>query len=526
MGSVVSAGGQSMSRTPLIGRLRVLAHLVRVSQLSGVPGAELLEMRSRRRFMQAAAGGVALTALSGCASTQKTSSAKPGQRVAIIGAGIAGLHCAHLLKRAGVEAEIYEAADRVGGRIFTKSDLLNPGQTVELGGSFIDSTHADMLALCKEFSLSLLDMNDDSEHKHCTYFFGDRHYTDREVLDALQPFVAKMQSDADLLHNTDWDDFVKLPKAREIDATSISGYLANLGVGGWLRQLLEVAFVTEFGLDATEQSAWNMLDLIGLNTKAPRWEAFGDSDERYKVKGGNQQVTAHLAEGLESNIHTARRLEAIASDGAGFELRFHGGSSVSADFVVVTIPFTLLRDVDIQVEVPLEKRRAINELGYGTNAKLMVGMSKRPWRDAGYAGNIFSDQPFQLAWDNSRLQAGASGGITLYSGGKPGLAVGEGSPREQVDRLLPGLETAYPGAKWAYTGKLFRMHWPTHAFTKGSYACYKPGQWTSIAGHEVEPVGNLLFAGEHCSSDFQGYMNGGAETGRLASEQILAAVKK
>jgi monoamine oxidase len=56
---------------------------------------------------------------------------------------------------------------------------------------------------------------------------------------------------------------------------------------------------------------------------------------------------------------------------------------------------------------------------------------------------------------------------------------------------------------------------------KGSYACYKVGQWTTIAGAEIEPVGNLLFAGEHCSFDYQGYMNGGAETGRRAAESII-----
>jgi monoamine oxidase len=160
------------------------------------------------------------------------------------------------------------------------------------------------------------------------------------------------------------------------------------------------------------------------------------------------------------------------------------------------------------------------------NAKLMLGTSSRPWRDKRYAGGIFSDAGFQLAWDNARLQPGASAGVTLYSGGKQGIAVGEGSPREQVEKLLPGLEKAFPGAEWAYTGKVFRMHWPSHAFTKASYACYRSGQWSTINGHEITPVGNLHFAGEHCSSDFQGYMNGGAETGRVAAEAILAAVRR
>jgi monoamine oxidase len=69
-----------------------------------------------------------------------------------------------------------------------------------------------------------------------------------------------------------------------------------------------------------------------------------------------------------------------------------------------------------------------------------------------------------------------------------------------------------------------RWHWPTYPFTKASYACYKPGQWTGMRGAEAAPVGNLLFAGEHCSLDYQGFMNGGAETGRLAAETVLRKV--
>ncbi|MCB9894798.1 MAG: FAD-dependent oxidoreductase [Planctomycetes bacterium] len=511
-----------MSRTPLMGRLRMLARIAAESNRTGIPADELIEMRSRRRFMQAAAGGLALTAVAaGCANTQLKSSGKPGQRVAIIGAGIAGLHCAHLLKKGGVDADIYEAADRVGGRMFTKRDLLNPGQTVELGGSFIDSTHEDMLKLCTEFELELLDMQDDSSVKQCTYFLGERHYTDREVMDWLKPHVERMAMDSALLDGDESDE-----RFRIVDNTSISQYLDAIRAEGWLKSLLDVAFVTEYGLDADQQSAFNMLCLIGLDTTTESWETFGDSDERYKVKGGNQQVTDRLAAGLDDRIQTARRLEAISRDGNAYELTFSGGKHVSADYVVLALPFTLLRQVDIRVELPKEKRRAIDELGYGTNAKLLLGMSTRPWREQGYGGNIFTDQPFQLAWDNARLQPGLSGGITLYSGGERGVKVGDGTPREQINQLLPGLEKAYPGAKWAYTSKHFRMHWPSHAFTTASYACYKPGQWGTIAGHEIEPVGNLLFAGEHCSSDFQGYMNGGAETGRLAAEQILALVKK
>jgi len=67
-----------------------------------------------------------------------------------------------------------------------------------------------------------------------------------------------------------------------------------------------------------------------------------------------------------------------------------------------------------------------------------------------------------------------------------------------------------------------RFHWPTFEWTKGSYACYLPGQWTRFGGAEGERVGNLHFCGEHTSVDFQGYMEGAAESGERAAAEILA----
>ncbi len=74
--------------------------------------------------------------------------------------------------------------------------------------------------------------------------------------------------------------------------------------------------------------------------------------------------------------------------------------------------------------------------------------------------------------------------------------------------------------------KAARFHWPTYPFTKASYACYLPGQWTTIAGAEIKPVGNLYFAGEHCSRDFQGFMNGGAETGKQVAQELRRVLRR
>ena len=68
------------------------------------------------------------------------------------------------------------------------------------------------------------------------------------------------------------------------------------------------------------------------------------------------------------------------------------------------------------------------------------------------------------------------------------------------------------------------MNWPIFQFSKGSYSCPRVGQVTSIleAARAPELQGRLLFAGEHTSLDFGGFMNGAIQSGNRAAGEILA----
>jgi monoamine oxidase len=532
-----------VARTPLFESLRRALRVAAVAARERPdlpPPDELVELveltLTRRRFLGVSAAAAATAVVTGCERpAPPTTSAPPGAggsttpRIAIVGGGMAGLNAAYKMKQAGLAATIYEGANRTGGRMFTASNLLADGLTTELGGEFIDSNHEELLRLMTEFGLERLDTRGDAAAsvKGETYFINGRHYTQAQAARAFVPIAKRILPHYDALG--DVVNFETEGGGSALDRQTITQYLDSIGVTGWMRELIDVAYVTEYGLDAGEQSALNFVFLIGSGDleDAETFALLGESDERYKVRGGNQQVVDELARRLEPQIRRLHRLEAIRSKGAGFTLTFQtGGKAVDedADVVVLAIPFTLLRDVKMTVELPPLKTRAIRELGYGANAKVLVGFRSRPWEKLGYSGAIYSDQPFQLAWANSFLQPGSAGGLTLYSGGKPALDIGEGTIEQAADRLMPGIERAYPGTTRERNGKQSRMHWPSFPWTKGSYSCYKPGQWTTIAGSEGVPVGNLFFAGEHCSYDFQGYMNGAAQSGADTAKAVMSTV--
>jgi monoamine oxidase len=445
--------------------------------------------------------------------------------VAVIGGGMAGLHCAYRLREAGVDVTIYEASERTGGRMFTARGMFADDQVAELGGEFIDSVHLTLIDLADELGIQLddRDMALGPDVARDTWWIGDMAVPDETV---VMQFSAVADLMADLVVMADSDDDVYA----ELDAISLEQWLAdNVPIDTYpeLNAILNIAYRGEYGLETSEQSVLNMLYLIGSDTP-DEFRIFGVSDELYHTHLGNDTFTTMLADALSDRIQTNLRLVAVRDGDAGrFVLTFEGPRSpveVEADHVVFALPFTKLREVDLQnLTLTDEKRTIIAELGYGTNAKVMGGFTSRPWySDHAASGSVVTDLPAQQFWDTSVGQEGSSGIVTNYLGGEQGVASGEGEAEAWfTDVAVPALEEIYPGSAAAYVpDSAVRMHWPSHPHTLGSYACYRPGQW-AFFGLEGAREGNLHFCGEHTSLDYQGYMEGAAETGMLTATAIL-----
>ena len=207
-----------------------------------------------------------------------------------------------------------------------------------------------------------------------------------------------------------------------------------------------------------------------------------------------------------------------------------GTLTVTADQVVLAIPFSLLREVNYGKAgfEPL-KVTAIKELPMGTNSKLHVEFKDRFWYAAGNNGNTYADTGYQNTWEVSRAQGGGKGkGILVdYTGGIIGASFGSGTPASRAQQFFSQIQPLFPGIKVSdhWTGRATVDFWTAYPWTKGSYSYWKVGQYTKFSGMEKERQGNCHFAGEHTSQDFQGYLNGGVETGERAAGEILGDLK-
>lgn len=440
-------------------------------------------------------------------------------QVAVLGAGLAGLHAAYRLQQAGIDVRVYEAAKRVGGRTFTLRDAFPDGQLAELGGELIDSNHVAMFQLAEELGLTL----DDRLQPGVTadvWWVNGAAVPEETVVAQFSAVAGRMLDDLEAA-DSDEDRFA------ELDETSLADYLDEVVPADEfpeLHAILVAAYRGEFGLEPAEQSALNLIYLIGSDEPDP-FRVFGESDERYHLHEGNDSIARKLAERLGDAVVTEHRCTRIASDGSRLvvDLERADGTtrSVSAEHVVVALPFTVLRDIELAVDISDEKRRIIAELGYGTNTKLMGAFSERVWLTRHESsGSVTSDEDYQQTWDSSIGQAGDHGILTNFLGGEQG-ARAVPDPEALFTAAVDALEAVFPGIRSAYVADSARaMHWPTYPLVRASYTCYRPGQW-SFWQLEGQREGNIHFCGEHTSPDFQGWMEGAAETGAFAAAEIL-----
>lgn len=529
---------------------------------------ERARLEERRLSRRQALGGLAALGAAASASfalpaRARTVSGAP--EIAIVGAGLAGLVCAERLTQRGFTARLYEAhPHRLGGRCYTDRTTF-PGQVAEPGGEMIDTLHKTMLGYAQAFGLA----REDLEHAPgdtAFHFFG-QHHTEDAVVAEYREMVERMRPDFRGLSGGP-TFFAHTPADLALDQVDLETYLGTRAADLPLaREVLSAAYVAEYGLEPSQQSTLNFLFFIHLDRRRHLHEFGVYSDERYHLLGGNDQLVYALADHVTSRgctIHQGAALTGLARGLDGrYALTINGGATPEyADAVVLAMPFSVLRRITLDASLGLsaDKRRAIQELGYGDNVKTAIRFDRRVWAEQGASGLAYSDLPnVQNTWETNYSVAGQGGILTDYAGGARGLRLqlnpsgnfgcggchsgppadsvlnptGAAHVEAQMQAFVDDLDQVFPGARAAVSrrgdGTIVgqRAHWTPQAYSRGSYTCYKPGQFCGLAGLEGQPAGALKFAGEHTDSfyEWQGFMEGACNSGLRAADELLDDIR-
>ncbi len=544
-----------MSRSDMMARLLRIARLAERCERTGESAHEAIGQNQpadegRRNFAKGvvaattagaawtlAPGAWAAAAGTGGMDRKRIGPTRRSGKVAVVGAGLAGLSCAYELARLGIAARVYEAADRVGGRCASLRDFF-PGQVVERGGEFLSPSHHAMLGYARSFGLELEHFNEFPGKAY--YHFGGRAYSEAQVVEEYRAFAASIQQDLDTLSSPTADRFTQSDEL--FDYMSLDDYLSLHGAGSLLRGVIGSAYLAEYGASIDSLSSITFLRFV-YGDKRSKSAPFGvHSGSVMRVADGNDRIATALADRLPVPVTHEHRLVSVRKLSNGqLRLSFDvAGRTVQTDHhaVVLTLPFSVLRDVDLHpsLELPAWKMQAIATAGMGDHSKLLVGFKEPFWNARhGLNGTGFSDRAYMPStWEASPSQSNATRAVLAgYVGGAQARSMTAATVQADTRAFLGNLETVLPGATAAAkrdaAGNFLARteNWSGNPLSKGSHSCNRPGYFTTSAHNEAKPVGNLLFAGEHTSSfyEWQGFMEGAALSGLRAAGEALALAR-
>jgi monoamine oxidase len=466
-------------------------------------------------------------------------------QIAIVGAGIAGLNAAVTLQDAGLSCSIYEASDRIGGRMHSDAITWADGMVSEWCGEFIDGDHETLHQLIKRFGLSTVDLGwARGDRAQSVMYFCNRYYSAEELARDFQALAPLLQQQAQAVSfPTTYAHYTDM--GYRLDHLSVFDWIEQYVEGGHngpLGHLLENACSGYFGLDTREQSSLNLLTLFGSRDSSSGSTTSQPLQGSSKIVGGNEQLPLAMARSLpEGCIHLRHQLVALErnrDDSLTLTFATAGGSSeVRCERAILTLPFSALRRVDYRRAGfdPL-KQAAIEQLGYGTISKLFLQFDQPYWYQDGpwpraHNGFIITDLDIQTLWDASIGQKGPSGLLVDYTSGQRGAAYAPSAAysttldstnvQGYARNCLLQLERVFPGISAHYTGRAALSYSTGDPYLLGSYSCWRVGQCTHFGGYEGVRQGPVHFAGEHCSVKFQGFMEGAAREGVRAAQEIV-----
>ncbi len=475
----------------------------------------------------------------------------PRKKVAIMGGGIGGLTAAKELMEKGFDVTIFEASARLGGHIYTQqnvgSDPNNP-QYFERGAELIDATNKTMLRLCDEmtkhnpnFKVEVEDRRPD-EKLEDIYFADGQRRSEAEVIAAYQPLADYIARDQAQLRNPDKS---YTARAKQIDALSMDQYLAQavadiraqqgVEVPNWLCNILKQSYRSECGRDSQDMSALNLVDFISTDTKEGL-DLFGDSDETYRIKGGNYRLIQALENYLSPKVNILKEtpITGIQENSAGVTVQTAHGAQ-QFDYVVSALTLPALRNIQgadtlWKGHAP-EKAQQIQGLVQNTQytalSKIALETRGKPWGPNTHTGTVIDgDGHCQTSWVGNDKQAGD----TPNSNGMVTFLIGGSANQQKPAEMLNTLKAQYAKALGKTVDEVFTGHVVYQDWNKTPcYVSPAPNQYTNLPVDEplASVSGRVMAVGSYLPSMgekslMMGFMENSAKTACQAVEKIQA----
>ena len=245
----------------------------------------------------------------------------------------------------------------------------------------------------------------------------------------------------------------------------------------------------------------------------------------HTIRGGNDRLPRAFALRLAATIRYGCAVVRIER---GPRLRVvwnerSGPQSQTADRVVVAVPFTLLRRIEIVPPFSDDKARAIRELSYGSATKVFLQTRTRFWAQDGLSGFGCTDlHDFMQVWAHGHTQPGPRGLLMAYAKFAGARELDALDEERRVAAAVDAVAKVHPELPRHCEGGRSKS-WDQDPWARGAFAILRPGDVARLEPYIARAEGNVHFAGEHTSPWLGGWMHSALESGERAAREINEA---
>jgi len=453
---------------------------------------------------------------------------EPGTRksVVVIGAGMAGLVAAFELDRAGHDVIVLEAQNRVGGRIYTCRDFA-PGLYAEFGAMRIPRAHDLTLAYCDLFDLELQPFVMGNPHG-LAYIGGVRmNMAEAQAQPESLPFDL-----AEHEHGRSADDLwaTAIADIREL--------LEQEGEGAWeaivaefdqysLYDFLKMRGFSEGAIEFYAVMNFVEADMNNAVVEVLREDLGGAYEDMQQIVGGMDALPNSMYQAVSERVRFGAEAHAIEQDQSSVTIHYKteaGRYTANADYAICTVPFSVLRTIEVLTPFSREKQRAIRQLNYHASTKVLFQVRSRFWEeeDGIVGGATVTDLPIRrINYPGS--DPSTTRGILLasYTWGQDALQWGAMDEETRLEEAIQDVAQIHPRIRDEFeVGASYA--WYSDRWARGAFALFTPEQQSSLQEAITRPEGRIHFAGEHCSL-YHAWIQGALESGIRAAREIHQA---
>jgi monoamine oxidase len=496
-------------------------------------------------------------------ATKTLAPAEKPQRVIVLGAGLAGLSAAYQLALAGHDVMVLEARAAAGGRVHTMRTGFTDGQYVEAGAMFVQGHHPLLMGYIETLGLEVIPIKQAGGEDISLFVRGKRINRPnlkrtafpvplaRNERVGFMGLVAKyviaiVRSEIGDPRAPDWPP----PAIRKYGEMTFADFLKAQGASSGAIELLRLGYTDLFGDGIYSTASLDVLRDLALSLDGPPPGADGariagrfpvplqshlklakgrvlDAEQAeagtFTIKGGNDRLPAALAatRALSGRIVYDTAVTRIESADDGLRVLTHSKSGMrawDAARVICTIPFSVLRGIELALPLSDAKREAITFLPYTSVMREFVQVRTRLWTKQGSSGTVATDLPIMYVNNQSVTQPGPRGILEAYTAGVHARQRGAMSTADRQRDTLANLDLVFPGLSKqlvAYETK----DWTADPWARGGYCAFEPGQMDRWLGIIPLPEDRLHFAGDHTSA-LPGWMEGALESGHRAATEV------